>query len=79
LRSLDFESSASASSATPAASARHLIQREALFPLENPGVLGIPLGFLGPIFGTLVGRERATEARLAELIDTLLPTLATAA
>src|SRR5437016_5044583 len=32
--------------AVPAA-ARHLIQAAPLFPLENPGIISIPLGFLG--------------------------------
>lgn len=38
---------------TVAASARHLIQMQPIFPLENPGILSIPLGFLGAIVGTL--------------------------
>src|SRR5499425_3094790 len=32
--------------AATAASARHLIQHAPLFPLENPGILSIPLGFV---------------------------------
>src|SRR5450432_1058091 len=51
-----------------AATARHLIQRPAIFPLENPGIISIPLGFLGAILGTLLRREPAAEARFAELI-----------
>ena len=47
--------------------ARHLIQRPAIFPLENPGILSIPLGFLGAIVGTFLRREPAAEARFAEL------------
>jgi cation/acetate symporter len=39
----------------------------AIFPLENPGILSIPLGFLGAILGTFVGREPRAEARFAEL------------
>jgi cation/acetate symporter len=39
-----------------AASARHLIQRPPIFPLENPGIVSIPLGFLGAILGTLLSR-----------------------
>jgi cation/acetate symporter len=51
-----------------AAGARHLIQRAAIFPLENPGILSIPLGFLGAIVGTLFRRELAAEQRYAELL-----------
>ncbi len=39
-----------------------------LFPLENPGILSIPIGFLGAIVGTLLGREPAAEARFEELL-----------
>jgi cation/acetate symporter len=42
--------------ASVAASARHLIQRPPIFPLENPGIVSIPLGFLGAILGTLLSR-----------------------
>ena len=51
-----------------AASARHLIQRPPIFPLENPGILSIPIGFLGAILGTFLRRERAAETRFAELL-----------
>jgi len=37
--------------------ARHMIQSAPIFPLENPGILSIPLGFLGAVIGTLSGRE----------------------
>ncbi|MDQ6809156.1 MAG: cation acetate symporter, partial [Verrucomicrobiota bacterium] len=51
-----------------AAAARHLIQRPPIFPLENPGILSIPLGFLGAIVGTLLGRrETDAEGKFAEL------------
>ena len=46
---------------------RHLIQSAPLFPLENPGIVSIPLGFLGAIIGTLMGREPEAESRFAEL------------
>jgi cation/acetate symporter len=39
-----------------AAAARHLVQAKALFPLENPGIVSIPLGFLGAFIGTLASR-----------------------
>lgn len=38
-----------------------------IFPLENPGIISIPLGFLGAIIGTLLGREPAAEAKYDEL------------
>jgi len=39
-----------------------------IFPLENPGLLSIPLGFIGAVAGTLLGREPAAEARFDELL-----------
>src|SRR5437773_1901011 len=45
--------------------ARHLIQHPPVFPLENPGILSIPLGFLGAILGTFLSREPRAEARFA--------------
>jgi cation/acetate symporter len=53
---------------TVAAGARHLIQRPPLFPLENPGIVSIPLGFLGAVLGTLLSREPAAEDRFDELL-----------
>ena len=53
---------------TVTGAARHLIQAPPLFPLENPGILSIPLGFLGAVLGTLSGREPAAEAKFAELL-----------
>jgi cation/acetate symporter len=51
----------------PGVAARHLIQHQAIFPLENPGIISIPLGFLGAVIGTLMRREPEAEARFAEL------------
>ena len=48
--------------------AKALIHGEPIFPLRNPGIVSIPLGFLGAILGTLLKREPAAEARFAELI-----------
>jgi cation/acetate symporter len=51
-----------------AAAARHLIQMKPLFPLENPGILSIPLGFVGAIAGTLLSRpDPMAETRFQEL------------
>src|SRR5437588_6461047 len=41
---------------------RHLIQLQPIFPLENPGIVSIPLGFLGAFVGTLLGRAPEAEA-----------------
>jgi cation/acetate symporter len=48
--------------------ARHLIQAAPWFPLENPGIVSIPLGFLGALIGALVSREPHAEAKFAELL-----------
>jgi cation/acetate symporter len=53
---------------TVAASARHLIQHAPIFPLENPGIVSIPLGFLAAIFGTVLSREPTAEVRFDELL-----------
>jgi cation/acetate symporter len=53
---------------TMTGAARHLIQAPPLFPLENPGILSIPLGFLGAVVGTLLSHEPAAEAKFAELL-----------
>lgn len=50
-----------------AAAARHLIQAKPIFPLENPGIVSIPLGFLGAWLGTLTTREQAAEDKFTEL------------
>jgi cation/acetate symporter len=40
----------------------------AIFPLQNPGILSIPLGFLGAYLGTvLTARDLEAEAKFAEL------------
>src|SRR4029453_14167852 len=39
----------------------------ALFPLENPGIVSIPLGFLGAIIGTLLTRDPRPEENFAKL------------
>jgi cation/acetate symporter len=40
----------------------------ALFPLENPGIVSIPLGFIGAILGTLASREPKAEEKFDELL-----------
>ena len=52
---------------TVAAAKRHLIQSPAIFPLTNPGIVSIPLGFLAAIIGSLIRPEPEAEAKFAEL------------
>jgi cation/acetate symporter len=52
---------------TVVGAARHLIQAKPLFPLENPGIISIPVGFLGAIIGTFLKREPTAEQKFAEL------------
>lgn len=40
---------------------RHLIQANAIFPLENPGIISIPAGFLFAYIGTMLGAARRNE------------------
>jgi cation/acetate symporter len=44
-----------------------IMKAGAIFPLENPGIISIPLGFLGAVIGTLLGREAHAEAKFTEL------------
>ena len=53
---------------TVTGTARHLIQAKAWFPLENPGILSIPLGFLGAMAGTLLSRESGSLSKFNELL-----------
>jgi cation/acetate symporter len=40
----------------------------ALFPLENPGILSIPIGFFGAVAGTFLRREPRAEEMFDELL-----------
>jgi cation/acetate symporter len=51
----------------PAAAVRHVIQSAPIFPLENPGLVSVPLGFLAAILGSLVRRDPEAEAAYSEL------------
>src|SRR5580700_9969097 len=53
---------------TVTGAARHMIQAKAWFPLENPGILSVPLGFLGAVLGTLLTREPSAETKFNELL-----------
>jgi len=47
---------------------KHFINHAPLFPLENPGILSVPIGFAGAILGTLLGgREAMAEHKFTEL------------
>jgi cation/acetate symporter len=48
--------------------ARHLIQAKPWFPLENVGIVSVPLGFLAACAGTLLKREPGAEAKYNELM-----------
>src|SRR5580704_10951164 len=51
-----------------AMAARHLIQAKPLFPLENPGIVSIPLGFVGAFVGTMMSRvDSDAERKFTEL------------
>jgi cation/acetate symporter len=39
------------------------IRAEAIFPLANPGIVSIPLGFLGAYLGTILSPRKADETR----------------
>lgn len=43
------------------------ISREALFPLYNPGIIAIPIGFLGAVLGTMLSRQSADTDRFARV------------
>ena len=53
---------------TVSAAARHLIQAKPWFPLENPGILSVPIGFAAAILGTLLTREPSAETKFNELL-----------
>ncbi len=47
--------------------AKALIQHAPIFPLKNPGIVSIPLGFIAALIGTLIKREPNAEAMFTEL------------
>lgn len=48
--------------------AKALIHHAPLFPLKNPGIVSIPLGFLGAVVATWLTREPEAQARFNELM-----------
>jgi cation/acetate symporter len=51
-----------------AAMTRHLFQAKAWFPLENPGIVSVPLGFIAAMAGTILSRERTSDSKFNELM-----------
>jgi len=51
----------------PTVAVRHLIQMPALFPLENPGIVSVPLGFVAAILAAMLTRDPAAESSFHEL------------
>jgi cation/acetate symporter len=49
------------------ATVRHLIAGTPIFPLSNPGLVSVPLGFAAAILGTLCSRDPEAEALYAQL------------
>ncbi len=47
--------------------ARHMIQAAAWYPLKNPGIVSIPLGFLAAYLGSISSREPEAEDKYVEL------------
>lgn len=45
-----------------------LIRAEAIFPLRNPGLVSIPLGFVGAYIGTLLSSRKGYEDKYDELL-----------
>jgi len=39
-----------------------------LFPLTNPGIISIPLGFLGAILGTVLSKKKSSDAKFDEIV-----------
>jgi len=52
----------------PGAIVHHFIQATPIYPLENPGLVSIPLGFLGAIVGTLFKRDAQSEEGYDQLL-----------
>jgi len=47
---------------------KHFFNHAPIFPLENPGILSVPIGFIGAILGTLLsGHEATAEHKFTEL------------
>ncbi|HYJ81040.1 MAG TPA: cation acetate symporter [Longimicrobiaceae bacterium] len=51
----------------PTAATRHLIQATPIFPLDNPAIVSVPLGFLAAVLGSLLTRARPDAELYSEL------------
>jgi len=51
----------------PTVAVRHLIQAPAIFPLENPAIVSVPLGFVAAVVAALLTRDPAAESSFHEL------------
>lgn len=45
----------------------NIMEDAALFPLKNPAIVSVPLGFLGAIIGTLLSKETASQDKFTEM------------
>ena len=45
---------------------KNLMGMDAIFPLNNPGIVSIPIGFIAAIIGSLISDEPESEAKFAE-------------
>jgi len=50
-----------------AGATHHLFQANPWFPLENPGIVSVPLGFLAAIAGTMLTSEPESQKKFNEL------------
>ncbi len=51
----------------PTVAVRHIIQAPALFPLDNPAIVSVPLGFLAAIVAAMLTRDPEAESTFHEL------------
>jgi len=51
----------------PTVAVRHLIQAPAIFPLENPAIVSVPLGFVAAVVAALLTGDPAAESSFHEL------------
>jgi cation/acetate symporter len=45
-----------------------ILTGEPWFSLANPGIVSIPLGFLGAIVGTLLSKKKADQKKFEEIV-----------
>ncbi|MFL5540537.1 MAG: cation acetate symporter, partial [Longimicrobiaceae bacterium] len=53
----------------PTAAVKHLIQADPVFPLDNPALVSVPLGFLAAILTSLATKERPEAERLYDELN----------